>query len=219
MAKERTTTWVRLVSTGAGRMGLAASEKGLVLSTLPGRVEAREPGAEAGQGRGRYPKGVTRPAGPARRPAPEAEPPAKVAAVLDQAERALVDYYAHWPECPGRRILALWEEVRKLPVDLEGLTTFSRRVLEFLREVPPGVVVTYGELAARAGSPRAARAVGLVMARNPIPVVFPCHRVIASDGTLGGFSGGTREEALAFKESLLRYEGWLTRGGKRNPKW
>lgn len=218
MAKERTTTWVRLVSTAAGRMGLAASEKGLVLSTLPGRVEARESGTEAGQGRGRYPEGVAGPAGPARRPAPEAEPPAKVAAVLDRGERALVDYYAHWPEGPGRRILTLWEEVRKLPVDLEGLTSFSRRVLELLREVPPGEVVTYGELAARAGSPRAARAVGSVMARNPIPVIFPCHRVIASDGTLGGFSGGTREEALAFKESLLRYEGWLTPGGKRNPK-
>jgi len=82
-------------------------------------------------------------------------------------------------------------------------------VLERLRRIPPGEVATYGQLAARAGSLRAARAVGSVMAKNPLPIVLPCHRVIASDGTLGGFAGGTKEEALALKATLLRYEGWL----------
>jgi methylated-DNA-[protein]-cysteine S-methyltransferase len=50
--------------------------------------------------------------------------------------------------------------------------------------------------------------VGAILARNPLPIILPCHRVIAADGTLGGFSGGRREEALRLKDSLLRYEGW-----------
>jgi O-6-methylguanine DNA methyltransferase len=73
-----------------------------------------------------------------------------------------------------------------------------------LRAVPRGEVVTYGELAARAARPRAARAVGTVMNRNPLPIVLPCHRVIGSTGKLVGYAGG-----LERKETLLRLEGAL----------
>jgi methylated-DNA-[protein]-cysteine S-methyltransferase len=79
---------------------------------------------------------------------------------------------------------------------------FSRRVLEELVRVPYGEVTTYGELALRAEHPRAARAVGTVMNRNPIPIVLPCHRVVGSSGGLVGYGGG-----LDRKEALLRLEG------------
>jgi methylated-DNA-[protein]-cysteine S-methyltransferase len=68
--------------------------------------------------------------------------------------------------------------------------------------VPYGEVVTYGELATRAARPRAARAVGMVMNRNPLPIVLPCHRVIGANGKLTGYAGG-----LERKETLLRLEG------------
>jgi len=192
VSKEKATAWVRLTPTRAGRIGLAASERGLVLSTLPGRRDA-SPRRDV-------------PLGPIRGSAP----PAAVAELLDAAEEALGAYFAAWPDSPGpEAIERLWAALLGLRVDLEGLPAFTRRVLELLREVRPGRVVTYGQLAARAGSPGAARAVGCVMARNPLPTIIPCHRVIASDGTLGGFAGRTRGEALAFKESLLRYEGWV----------
>jgi methylated-DNA-[protein]-cysteine S-methyltransferase len=74
----------------------------------------------------------------------------------------------------------------RLPIDLEGQTPFRRAVLESLREVGVGKLTTYGALAAAAGRPAAARAVGQVMGSNPLPIVIPCHRVVASGGTLGG---------------------------------
>lgn len=75
-----------------------------------------------------------------------------------------------------------------IAVELVDSSDFERRVYEALREVGPGETVTYGELAERVGSPGAARAVGMAMARNPIPVIIPCHRVLASGGRSGGFS-------------------------------
>jgi methylated-DNA-[protein]-cysteine S-methyltransferase len=91
-----------------------------------------------------------------------------------------------------------------LPVDLRGLTLFSQEILQSALQVAFGQVKTYGELAAAAGYPKAARAVGGVMSRNPIPIVVPCHRIVASDGTLHGFSapGG-----LKTKSWLLELEG------------
>ncbi len=89
-----------------------------------------------------------------------------------------------------------------LPLWLEGMSDFQVRVVRALEEVPWGKVLTYGELASRVGSPGAARAIGGAMARNPLPLVVPCHRVLASGGGLGGFSGG-----LALKRALLRLEG------------
>ncbi len=82
---------------------------------------------------------------------------------------------------------------------------FRRTVLETLRrEVPWGETVTYGELAAMGGRPRAARAVGTAMASNPVPLVIPCHRVVASNG-LGGYGGADGRPDL--KRALLALEG------------
>jgi methylated-DNA-[protein]-cysteine S-methyltransferase len=92
-------------------------------------------------------------------------------------------------------------------LDLHGIDGFRRAVLETLvREVPWGETVSYGELAALAGSPRAARAVGSAMRHNPIPFVIPCHRVIAAGHKIGGYGGGGRD-AIALKRELLAREG------------
>jgi len=95
-----------------------------------------------------------------------------------------------------------------VPVDLPGVAGFTRRVLGVARTIAPGTTITYGELARRAGSPRACRAAGQVMARNPVPLVIPCHRVVAADG-LGGYAGGR-----AMKSRLLALESRLGRGGQ-----
>jgi len=89
-------------------------------------------------------------------------------------------------------------------LDLRGQPEFYVRVLAELARVGYGETTTYGTLAARAGNPRAARAVGTVMNRNPVPIVLPCHRVVGSTGKLVGYGGG-----LDRKELLLRLEGAL----------
>lgn len=92
-----------------------------------------------------------------------------------------------------------------LPLDWSLTSGFNRRVLRELNDtVPYGAVVGYGELAARVGQPGAAQAVGAAMGSNPVPVVVPCHRVVESDGGLGGFGGG-----LETKRVLLALEGVL----------
>ena len=91
-----------------------------------------------------------------------------------------------------------------LPVVLSANTEFQRRVLQHCRRIPYGGTLTYAELAAAAGSPRACRAVGNIMARNRIPLVIPCHRVVGSHGSLGGYSAWT---GLKMKRRLLRLEG------------
>lgn len=110
-------------------------------------------------------------------------------AVAD-AHRELDDYFE------GRR------QAFELTLDLRGTTEFTRNVLDELALVPYGETATYAELARRAGRPKAARAVGMVMNRNPIPIVLPCHRVVGSSGSLVGYAGG-----LDVKEFLLRLEG------------
>jgi methylated-DNA-[protein]-cysteine S-methyltransferase len=96
-----------------------------------------------------------------------------------------------------------------LPVDLSlAGAPFRRDVLEILhRDVHRGEVVTYGRLAASAGHPRAARAVGTACARNPVPIVVPCHRVVPSAGGIGNYGGG-RER----KRVLLELEGAISPG-------
>jgi methylated-DNA-[protein]-cysteine S-methyltransferase len=88
--------------------------------------------------------------------------------------------------------------------DIRRLPDFNQRVLRELARVEYGTTTTYGTLAARAGNPRAARAVGTIMNRNPIPIVLPCHRVVGASGKLVGYAGG-----LERKERLLRLEGAL----------
>jgi methylated-DNA-[protein]-cysteine S-methyltransferase len=91
-----------------------------------------------------------------------------------------------------------------LPVDLSPLTDFQRQVLHITQQIPRGQVVTYGEIARRIGNPKSVRAVGQALGHNPIPIVIPCHRVIASDGSMGGYSGGG---GVGTKIKLLQLEG------------
>ncbi len=88
-----------------------------------------------------------------------------------------------------------------VPLDLGSGTHFERRVWEVTRRVAYGDVTSYGDIAERAGSPRAARAVGNALGQNPIPILIPCHRVILGSSGMGGFSGG-----LTWKRFLLQLE-------------
>ena len=92
-----------------------------------------------------------------------------------------------------------------LPLRLEG-TPFRRKVWEQLRQIPYGQVISYGELARRIGQPGAARAVGGANRHNPIAIIVPCHRVIASDGSQGGYSGNC-DGSAEVKRALLALEG------------
>jgi O-6-methylguanine DNA methyltransferase len=94
----------------------------------------------------------------------------------------------------------------ELRVDLVGLTPFQRQVLGATSRIAPGQVWTYQGLAEKIGRPKCSRPVGQALARNPIPIVIPCHRVIATDGSMGGYSGGSGIES---KRWLLRFEGAL----------
>jgi methylated-DNA-[protein]-cysteine S-methyltransferase len=87
-------------------------------------------------------------------------------------------------------------------IDLGECSEFQRRVLLAEHKVPRGWVSTYGRIARRLGVPHAARAVGTALARNPFPIIIPCHRTIRSNGELGGFRGG-----LEMKRALLELEG------------
>jgi methylated-DNA-[protein]-cysteine S-methyltransferase len=90
--------------------------------------------------------------------------------------------------------------VDDLPVDTGG-TTFQRRVWDALRRIPAGTTVSYGEVARTIWHPTAYRGVGMAAGANPVPIVVPCHRVVAADGSLGGFGGG-----IARKKWLLAFE-------------
>jgi methylated-DNA-[protein]-cysteine S-methyltransferase len=99
-----------------------------------------------------------------------------------------------------REYFARKRTVFDLPLAPEG-TAFQRSVWRQLHEIPYGETISYGELARRVGNPKASRAVGSANGANPLPIVIPCHRVIAGDGTLGGFGGG-----LPTKQTLLALE-------------
>ena len=100
-----------------------------------------------------------------------------------------------------------------LDVDLGRRGAFTLAVLQALRSIAPGTTTTYGALALLAGRPGAARAVGQAVGSNPVPVIVPCHRVIASNGSLGGFSAGLdRKRALLDHEGLPALSGgWTSR--------
>ena len=116
------------------------------------------------------------------------EAPAK----LDPVRRELDEYFA------GARTAF------DLPLDWALAGDFARRILQATAAIPFGEVRTYGEVAARAGNPKAARAAGRALGSNPIPIVVPCHRVVGVGGRLVGYTGG-----LHRKEALLRVEGVL----------
>ncbi|MGH2739087.1 MAG: methylated-DNA--[protein]-cysteine S-methyltransferase [Actinomycetota bacterium] len=109
---------------------------------------------------------------------------------LDEVRRELDEYFA------GRR------QTFDLPLDWSLVAGFHRSVLRTTARIPFGAVASYGEVARRAGSPRAARAAGNALAGNPVPIVVPCHRVVAAGGALGGYTGG-----LDRKRFLLDLEG------------
>jgi methylated-DNA-[protein]-cysteine S-methyltransferase len=108
---------------------------------------------------------------------------------IDEVRRELDEYFE------GKR------HAFDLPIDLR-VAAFNEEVLRELARVPYGVTTTYGALAAKVGRPTAARAVGTVMNRNPIPIVLPCHRVLGANGSLTGYAGG-----LDVKLQLLQLEG------------
>jgi methylated-DNA-[protein]-cysteine S-methyltransferase len=102
------------------------------------------------------------------------------------------------------------EAFADVAVELRGISAWDRQVLAGVRRVPWGEVTSYGRLARIIGRPGAARAVGSAVGRNPIGLVVPCHRVIAGDGSLGGYGGawyGEREALLEIKRRLLAAEG------------
>ncbi len=109
---------------------------------------------------------------------------------LEDAARYLAGYFEGTPGAP------------ELELDLADRPDFSRRVLRACAAIPFGQTRSYSDLARRAGIPGAARAVGQVMRRNPLPLFIPCHRVVGSGGELTGFGGG-----LAEKAGLLTLEG------------
>lgn len=111
---------------------------------------------------------------------------------VDETRRELDEYFSR-----KRRAFDLTLDLRELP-------PFTLSVLRELARVPYGETATYGELAARVGRPRAARAVGTVMNRNRIPIVLPCHRVVGSSGSLVGYAGGLERKVV-----LLELEGAL----------
>jgi methylated-DNA-[protein]-cysteine S-methyltransferase len=122
---------------------------------------------------------------------------------LEPMMRQLDEYFA------GRRT------VFDLPVDLTGVSEFQRTVLETVRQVPYGEVQSYGDIAFAVGKPQAARAVGGVMAMNPVSIVIPCHRIVRSDGTHGEYAFRTLGASGAtIKELLLNLEKRGQRGAE-----
>ena len=95
-------------------------------------------------------------------------------------------------------------DLREIELDFDGVPDFHRRVYELARTIPPGSTLTYGAIALRLNAPGTARAVGQALGQNPWPIVVPCHRVLAADGGMGGFSapGG-----VSTKRRMLEIEG------------
>ncbi|MFJ8665957.1 methylated-DNA--[protein]-cysteine S-methyltransferase [Streptomyces sp. NPDC093600] len=171
---DSTVEWA-VVDSGIGPLLLAATDRGLVSVVFHAREAVRA-------------RALERLAGQLG-----AEPAECATGRLDEPIRQLAEYFSG-----GRREF-------RTPLDWALTTGFNRQVLRELAEgVPYGAVVGYGELARRVGQPGAAQAVGAAMGANPLPVVVPCHRVVESDGGLGGFGGG-----LETKRTLLALEGVL----------
>lgn len=141
-------------------------------------------------------------------------------AFADWVDRLQMDDWlrAGWRTCEGANAIAagFLRELEAydhgpcrftVPHDHRHLTPFTRAVLDACRALPPGRTASYGELAAAAGSPAAARAVGQAMHRNPTPILVPCHRVLAAGGAIGGFTPG-----LDLKRRLFAHEGIIEAG-------
>ena len=121
--------------------------------------------------------------------AQEREPPPAIATAIDRLKSALAGEPASLAE---------------VALDLDRIPEFDGRVYQSARTIPSGRVRTYGEIAAEVGVPGAAREVGAALARNPFPLIVPCHRVVAAGGKLGGFSAAG---GAITKRRLLEIEG------------
>ncbi|WP_091299189.1 methylated-DNA--[protein]-cysteine S-methyltransferase [Amycolatopsis xylanica] len=123
--------------------------------------------------------------------APEAEPP-------DSVRKAIADIVDLLNGTPN--------DLADIVVDLDGVPEFHQKVYEIARKIPPGKTLTYGDIAHELGMPGSAQAVGQALGRNPVPIVVPCHRVLAAGGKDGGFSapGG-----VSTKRRMLVIEGAL----------
>ena len=132
-----------------------------------------------------------------------AEPKKQVARLLAEGKRAPSEHrvlQALLAAC-STYFAGKPEHLEGQPVDWSLVTDFQQRVYQAARTIPPGRVESYQWVAQRIGNPQAARAVGQALASNPVPLIVPCHRVVASDGSLGGFTAG-----LPWKTRLLEME-------------
>jgi methylated-DNA-[protein]-cysteine S-methyltransferase len=177
-AKSPVQTHYCVFDTAIGPCGVAWSERGLT------RVQLPESDRSATEKRLRANARLR--ASAAR---PNETPPAAIGQVI-----AKIQYYM-----TGRSM-----DFAAAAIDLAGIGEFERKVYQAARAIPWGQTLSYGELARQIGSPGAARAVGRALARNPVPIVVPCHRVLAKGHRIGGFSapGG-----IFAKERLLALEG------------
>ena len=116
--------------------------------------------------------------------------PERALSKLTREKRELQDYFSG--RC--RRF--------RLPIDLRWVTPFQKSVLDATARIPFGEVVSYSDIARRIGNPAAQRAVGGALGKNPVAIIIPCHRVVSSDGSIGGYTGG-----LDIKRELMRIEG------------
>ena len=162
--------------TRMGWMGLAATARGIAAVVLP------KPSRRAAE------RELTSRSGPRTAPTPKTN--GRGDTHLKAARAAITAYL----EGKARSV--------DLPLDLENNTPFQVKVWNALRAIPYGRVRSYGWVARKIGRPNAARAVGAACGANPVPLLVPCHRVVAGDGSLGGFSGG-----LSNKRRLLKLEG------------
>lgn len=176
MGKRRPAAGYAVFTTQIGWCGIAWSGRGLVRVQLPAESEE-----------------ATRALLLAKITLPDeggsTRPPAAVKAAIGRIVRHLAGEAA---------------DLARIDLDLEGMPPFHRKVYEAARRITSGAIRTYGELAGDAGSPQGARAVGQAMANNPLPIVVPCHRVIAAGGRPGGF---TSPGGLDTKARLLSIEG------------
>lgn len=181
MEEKRQVRRAELRGPGGGRYRLAVGPLGILALGLPGTSKKS------------FEEKVSRLLVlPSSTPASDPRLEEGVEVLLDQAAALVED----WDFDVASHVFSL-----PLPLDLRG-TAFRLRVWKALQTVLPGQVVTYGELARRAGAPRAARAVGTAMRTNPIPLFVPCHRVVASNGP-GRFGSA----GVGLKLELLRREG------------
>jgi methylated-DNA-[protein]-cysteine S-methyltransferase len=166
-----------IFETAIGACGIAWGERGIAAVQLP---EADEPKTRARLQR-RFPEAREAP------PTPEVQHAVDGITVLLRGEAS---------------------DLSAVRLDVEDLPAFNRRVYEIARTIPPGATLSYGEIAARLGEPpQAARDVGQALGQNPIPIIVPCHRVLAANGKPGGFSASG---GVTTKLRLLTIEGAKT---------